>query len=638
MAQVFACRGLTTCLVYVTGIFGTVCLAASHERPGKLVSRAAKRIVGRTPGRGRAHPGWWWLGAAVLAFLWPDLAEAATPLAIGGGAVPGTVAGLTGWGAGALVAGVAVSVRRRPRLPGLLTDRRWLREMAEVAPVAVLICDGAQVIVANAAARTMLPLGDPEGRMLNDVLPGDPGDGLAGGSGAWLSRRDVECGGRTLTVLALSDQGARQRLEAEVERLRSTDPLTGLMNRLRFQEIVQARIGRGAPFALLRMGLDRFKSLNDSMGHVVGDRLLTRFAARLAVLRPDALALGRLGGDQFGLLLEGDDPARLQLLGTRLVEVMTRWLQTEGRAPNVGVSAGFAMAPADGCDEEALNTCAELALRRAKDEGRGICRPYPAGLAEEARRRAGLELSLREAVAQRQFVVHFQPQVNLQTGAFTGAEALVRWRHPLAGVMSPSEFLPIAEETGLIDEIGEWVLRTACEAAAGWPDPLRVAVNLSPVQFRNPELAARFARIVAETGFPPQRLDLEVTESVLLQDEPRTLRTLRQLRAMGVRIALDDFGTGYSSLSYLRRFPFDKIKLDKSFIAPVPDDAGDSAIVSAILALGRSLGMATVAEGVETERQSAFVAAHGCTQAQGWLIGRPTLNEHLPEAFRPRLA
>jgi len=302
----------------------------------------------------------------------------------------------------------------------------------------------------------------------------------------------------------------------------------------------------------------------------------------------------------------------------------------EGHLINIGASVGVALAPADGSDTESLLRSADLALYRAKADGRGTYRFFEAEMDAQMQARRLLELDLRKALALREFEVHYQPQVNLATGLLSGFEALIRWRHPERGMVPPAAFIPLAEEIGLIGPIGEWVLRQACHEAARWPDHLSIAVNLSPLQFKDKKIVQTAVSALAGSGLAPERLELEITESALLQDNEATLSILHELRALGVRVSMDDFGTGYSSLGYLRSFPFDKIKIDRSFIMKLPDSGESAAIVRAITSLGESLGMTTIAEGVETLEQVEHLRREGCTSIQGYLISKPIPSNDIP--------
>jgi predicted signal transduction protein with EAL and GGDEF domain len=338
----------------------------------------------------------------------------------------------------------------------------------------------------------------------------------------------------------------------------------------------------------------------------------------------DGDVVARLGGDEFAILqLNVSAPDDTRVLAARVVDLLARPFLLNGHVVNIGASAGVAMAPVDGETPEALLRNADLALYKAKAEGRGAFRMFEPGLDARMQARRALELDLRRAVARQEFEVHYQPLLDARSGLVTGAEALVRWRHAERGLVPPADFIPLAEETGLIPAIGQWVLRTACAEAATWPAQMSVAVNLSPIQFRDTRLADTIKSVLADTGLDPHRLELEITEGVLIADEDRTLATLVELRRCGVRIAMDDFGTGYSSLSYLRRFPFDKIKIDQSFIRQVPENEESAAIVRAIITLGNCLGMTTTVEGVETAEQLAFTSSEGCDHVQGFHLSRP---------------
>ncbi len=371
--------------------------------------------------------------------------------------------------------------------------------------------------------------------------------------------------------------------------------------------------------------LDLFKAVNDSLGHPAGDALLKSVAARLQQVVRDTDTVGRLGGDEFAILLhaEGEQRESAELLAQHLLRVVGAPYEINGHRVVIGISIGIAMAPQDGTDSENLLKNADLALYRAKADGRNTYRFFEPEMDEDLRLRRTLELDLHNAVANDEFEAHYQPVVDLSSGDICAIEALIRWRHPVRGVIAPDRFIPVAEDGGLITAIGRWVLRRACKDAATWPAHIRVAVNLSPVQFRSSDLLEIIAAALADCGLAPERLELEITESVLLQKNARDLATLHQIKNLGVSVVLDDFGTGYSSLSYLRLFPFDKIKIDKSFIREMPNRSDCAAIVCAIANLGRELDMVTTAEGVETEEQLQFVRAAGCKQAQGFLIGRP---------------
>jgi diguanylate cyclase (GGDEF)-like protein len=428
-------------------------------------------------------------------------------------------------------------------------------------------------------------------------------------------------------VSTYDDITERRKSESRIAHMASHDALTDLPNRSFLldrlsqlgSEAGQEEAKVPAPLtALLLLDLDRFKEVNDTLGHAAGDKLLRMVSERLrGLLGKDDFA-ARLGGDEFAILhpvTSADDTAEL---ARHIIEALITPYDLEGHQANIGASIGISLAPIDGMDPEALLRCADLALYRAKGQGRGDFVFFESEMIASAHNRRILELELREALTLGQFEAHYQPQINVKTGLVSGAEALIRWRHPLRGLVAPSEFIPIAEEVGLIVPIGEWIMRQACRDAAQWREGLRVAVNLSAAQFRGSRLAEMVISALSAGGLAPGRLELEITESVLLEQTEVTLSTLHQLRSLGVRVSLDDFGTGYSSLSYLRSFPFDKIKIDRSFVREVTASANGAAIVRAIASLGASLGMETTAEGVETEEQLDLIRAEGCTEVQGF--------------------
>ncbi|MBE7198977.1 MAG: EAL domain-containing protein [Parafilimonas terrae] len=429
-------------------------------------------------------------------------------------------------------------------------------------------------------------------------------------------------------TVTLDDVSARLAAEASSAELARLDPLTGLANRLLLRERLAAAVEQldrtGEPCAVLLIDLDRFKPVNDTLGHPVGDALLVKVADRLrSAVRPgDTVA--RLGGDEFVVIQAGTaDPEAVSALARRLVDLLARTYLIDGQLLTIGASVGAALAPRDGLDPDQLLKNADLALYRAKVDGRGTFRFFEPEMDARMQARRRLELDMRQALARREFVLHYQPQLNLLNQRLTGCEALLRWRHPERGMVSPADFIPLAEEIGLIVPIGEWVIRQACRDAASWPGSATVAVNVSPAQFKSERLAETIMSALATSGLAPNRLEIEITEGVLLQESERTLKTLHRLRAMGLRVSMDDFGTGYSSLSYLRSFPFDKIKIDRSFVKDLSVKADGDAIIRAIAGLGKSLGMTTVAEGVETEDQMRRIRAEGCTDVQGYLVSRP---------------
>ena len=465
-------------------------------------------------------------------------------------------------------------------------------------------------------------------RLRGPLRRGEPAslDLTSGGVPLALDVKPLAGAGWSVAVEALADRAARLEGAADGGR----DPLTALPTRARFTAALGeagARLERsGRGFAVLAVDLDRFEQVNDTLGHRVGDALLRKVAERLATALGPADAAARFGGDAFAVLQDGvsrDEDAAA--LARRIVDLLGRAYMVEGHLINIGASVGVALAPTDGADAAALIRNADLALRRAKLDGRGGFRFFEPEMDERVQARRRLELDLRRAVAAQEFELVYQPQMNLETNRIVGCEALIRWRHPERGTVSPGDFIPLAEEVGLIVGIGEWVLRTACREAARWPGDLTVAVNLSPAQFRGGGFVATVASALEESGLDPRRLELEITEGLLLHDSEANVATLHALRDLGLRIAMDDFGTGYSSLSYLRSFPFDRIKIDRSFVSGDPSggSGGAMAIVRAVAGLGAALGMATVAEGVETPEQMDSIRREGCTDVQGFLISRP---------------
>jgi len=427
----------------------------------------------------------------------------------------------------------------------------------------------------------------------------------------------------------------RQRAAAQVAHMARHDHLTDLPNRAHFGEKMQQALDAldafGQRFNVLLFDLDLFKGVNDSLGHPVGDELLKLIAKRLRNCLDENCTVARFGGDEFAILQLADQDQHEEaiILATRLQSVLSEPYYIEGHQIVIGISIGIALAPGDGTTQVELLKCADLALYRAKSEGRKGHQFYVSEMDSEARLRRALEFDLRDALARGQFALHYQTIIDVPTRRVCGAEALVRWNHPTYGLVPPDRFISIAEESGLIVPIGEWILRTACAEAAKWPAHVNLAVNLSPVQFQRGDLVSAVTRALADSGLSPSRLEVEITESVLLQKNAENLAVLHQLKALGIGIVLDDFGTGYSSLSYLRMFPFDKIKIDKSFVAEFSDRADCAAIVCAVTGLGRSLNVETTGEGVETAEQFELLRAAGCTQVQGYLFDRPLPAEEL---------
>ncbi|MBR0952362.1 EAL domain-containing protein [Bradyrhizobium canariense] len=433
------------------------------------------------------------------------------------------------------------------------------------------------------------------------------------------------------TYLMLASRNS-QRLSLANRRvleLAQTDILTGLPNRAfflaRLDELNDQLKDGGPGFSILMLDLDRFKNVNDSLGHGAGDALLRQVAQRLKSALRASDVLARLGGDEFAIIQEACEDQHvcsIELAG-RIAKLVAEPFPLPGHRVEIGTSVGIAIAPDHGSDQEQLLKKADLALYRSKSSGRNCFTIYDKAMSAELEARSTLEGDLRDAIAQCQLEVHYQPFVDALSGARRGFEALVRWRHPSRGLIVPDQFIPLAEETGLIVPLGEFVLRRACADAAGWPSDLAVAVNLSPIQFKEAELFEMISAALADSGLPPQRLEIEITESVLLERGVENHAFMERLKSIGIELALDDFGTGYSSLSYLTAFPFDKIKIDKSFIRNLTHQPRSSAIISSIVTLARGLDMSVTAEGVETREEFEWLKALGVNFAQGYLFGRP---------------
>jgi diguanylate cyclase (GGDEF)-like protein/PAS domain S-box-containing protein len=437
--------------------------------------------------------------------------------------------------------------------------------------------------------------------------------------------------GQPAVLLALMDITERKRAEARLAFLAQHDALTGLPNRnlLRQQmdEVLLHTRRSSDKVAVLVLGLDNFKSVNDTLGHAVGDRLLRAVAKRLRSILRDEDIVARLDSDEFAIVQGGlarpDDAA---LLCRRLLEAIADPYLLDGNSVVIGATIGIAMGPSDGDESERLLKNADMALSRAKNETRGNFSYFESGMDARAQARRKIEIELRDAIQRDVLQPHYQPLVDLSTGRITGFEALARWPHPERGMVSPAEFIPVAEETGLIASLGRLMLRQACHDAASWPDEVRVAVNLSPLQFRVGNVLSLVMDVLKQSGLSPKRLELEITETLVLEKSSQVLATLHALRALGVRISMDDFGTGYSSLSYLRSFPFDKIKIDQSFIRDLAANREAQAIVRSIISLGKGLGVTITAEGVETEAEFRCLRAEGCHEGQGYLFSRPRPN------------
>ena len=461
--------------------------------------------------------------------------------------------------------------------------------------------------------------------LIGEGKAGSAVEHLPDGRSIAIAHRPAPNGG---FVATFEDITERQQAEEKIEHLAHHDPLTDLLNRASFYERIGQALSalrRSESIAVLSIDLDHFKGVNDSLGHPVGDLLLKAAADRMrsSVRGEDFVA--RLGGDEFAIVqvLPSDHPPDVAAFATRLIEVLIAPYDLEGHQVVVGTSVGIAMAPNDGSEPDALMKNADLALYRAKADGGGVYRFFELEMDARMQARRALELDLRKAIVNKEFELYYQPIIDVKSGQVTSCEALIRWHHPDRGMVPPMEFIAVAEETGLIVPLGEWILQQACADAAHWPDHITIAVNLSPAQFKSKHLLAAVKSALSTSGLAAKRLELEITELVLLQDNEGAFAILHQLRDLGIRIAMDDFGTGYSSLGYLRSFPFDKIKIDQSFIQDLPGKEESLAIVRAVVGLSSSLGITTTAEGVETKEQLASLASEGCNEFQGFLFSKP---------------
>jgi diguanylate cyclase (GGDEF)-like protein len=428
----------------------------------------------------------------------------------------------------------------------------------------------------------------------------------------------------------------REESQARSQYLAYHDSLTGLGNRLLFKEQLEEALKDVSvtphPLAVLFLDLDGFKAVNDTLGHSVGDLLLKSVAAKLRDILPRTDRIARLGGDEFAILqMSAAQPASSIALAEKIIEIIGEPCSVDGHDVTVGASVGVAVAHPGDMNTENFLKSADLAMYSAKSEGRGTYRMFDPEMDAVVQTRRLLERDMRTALAQDRFRLYYQPLVNLQTKKVTAFEALMRWEHPERGAVPPSEFIPVAEEMGLIVQLGEWALRQACAEAVEWPDGIGISVNLSPLQFSKGNLVSTVLSALASSGLPASRLELEITESVLLEKSERNIAVLNQLRDLGVRISMDDFGTGYSSIGYLRSFQFDKIKIDQSFVRDLLVDEGSLAIVRAIAGLGVSFGMTTTAEGVETEEQMRCLNLEGCIEVQGYFYSKPVPAHEIAE-------
>jgi diguanylate cyclase (GGDEF)-like protein/PAS domain S-box-containing protein len=463
-----------------------------------------------------------------------------------------------------------------------------------------------ELVLRDIAQRNAMVIETPDGRSIHIV--NEPT-----ADGGWVATHE--------------DITERRRAEERITHLAHYDALTDLPNRALFHEQLKRELPHVAPdrqLAVLYIDIDEFKSVNDSLGHLVGDELLKAVAVSLRRCARESDFVARLGGDEFAIVQTAvREPADVVEFADRILDAIRAPFDCLGHQLTTDASIGIALAPQDGTDFDQIMKNADLAMYAAKAAGRRTYRFFEPAMDAQVRARRMLEMDLRLAIADGGLEVYYQPCLGLQDNAITGCEALLRWRHPERGMISPAEFVPIAEETGLINQLGEWVLTTACMEAAKWPDNVRLAVNVSPVQFKSGTLALKVIAALAASGLPASRLELEITEAVLIRDDDAALAILHQLRTIGVRIALDDFGTGYSSLSYLKRFPFDKIKIDRCFITDIGEPEGSADIVQAVVNIAAGRHMTTTAEGVETAQQQELLRALGCSEMQGYLFSAP---------------
>jgi diguanylate cyclase (GGDEF)-like protein len=521
----------------------------------------------------------------------------------------------------------------------VLCNRRYA-EIYELSPDQVTLGTTLLEIIRHRVGNKLLSDMSPEAivdamlRKRNDTHFGEFYSQLSDGRCIAITVQPMADGGTVSTHQDITEQ---RRSEAKIAHMAHHDALTGLPNRRLLDERLEhavAHAKRGEIVATHLLDLDYFKNVNDTLGHPVGDKLLRMVADRLRRLVQEGETVARMGGDEFAIVqVQVAQPSDATALAQRVIEGVSEPYEIDGHQVVVGASVGISVSVTDGPSSDLLLRNADLALYRAKSGGRGTLRFFEPEMDAQMQTRRLMESDLRRALVGHEFEVHYQPIVNLQSNEISAFEALIRWQHSERGMVSPAAFIPLAEEIGLIVPLGEWVLRTACSAAARWPDHTKICVNLSPVQFRSRGLVEVVIGALATSGLRPGRLELEITETVLLADTEATLAVLHQLRGLGVRIAMDDFGTGYSSLSYLQTFPFDRIKIDRSFVKGVAEDIGSLNIVRAVAALAKGIGMATTAEGVETQEQLDAVKAEGCTEMQGFLFSRALPSRDIERLF-----
>ncbi|TPK74445.1 EAL domain-containing protein [Mesorhizobium sp. B2-4-18] len=551
-----------------------------------------------------------------------------------------------------VLSATALWIDLRFRRQKLEVDR--MHGLANAAVEGLIVCDGNRIVSVNdsMARLTGMVATTLNGRELGDLFDERTASDLINFQGqpweAELSNRDgmripveliarsIDYCGKPHNVVAVRDIRERKKAEQEILRLAHFDPLTGLANRRSFSSRLDTEIAatsrdakagkgaRGGHLALLLLDLDRFKEVNDVYGHGAGDAMLQKVANCVSGVLRHGQMLARLGGDEFAIIAPNlPDPQAASRIADAVLAAMREENRLSAGGGLVSGSIGIALYPLDAEDQASLISHADTALYRAKTEGRDTYRYFEASMGAEARDKRVMEHELRQAVARDEFYLVYQPQKEISSGKMVGFEALIRWRHPERGDVPPSIFIPLAEDSGAIGQIGDWVLTAACQEAASWENPLTVAVNVSAVQLHNPNFSRKVHETLLKSGLAAARLELEITETALVKDMPRALASLRQVKALGVRVAMDDFGTGYSSLSNLRAFPFDKIKIDGSFIKSVDTNGQVAAIVRAVLGLGRGLGLPVLAEGVETLGELKFLDAEACEIGQGYYLGKP---------------
>ncbi|MGI9402063.1 MAG: putative bifunctional diguanylate cyclase/phosphodiesterase [Rhizobiaceae bacterium] len=459
------------------------------------------------------------------------------------------------------------------------------------------------------------------------------------GSQHWISlsgKPNIDHDGKYLGYIGIGkDISSQKSAEAEIEKLAHCDTLTGLLNRASFNKAMDQSVSAlnrdGTNFSILFLDLDRFKLINDTRGHLVGDQLLREVARRIRICIRENDIVARLGGDEFGIILnDGCNPKQVAAFAERIISEISKPYKIDSERYKIGASIGIALAPIHGTNPIQLLGNADLALYRAKSEGRGQHRFFENHMDEEQREKRLLEQELRGAIDREEFELFYQPQCSAEDGRTTGMEALIRWNHPVRGQISPVDFIPIAEQSSMVQELGVWAIGQACKAALAWPDDVVVAVNISAHHFIGADIVDYTRKALREAGLPPERLELEITESLLMTDSEEAQHMLRQLKELGVTIALDDFGTGFSSLSYIVNYPFDKIKIDQSFVRSVDSDSTAQAILQMIAGLGKTLDLAITAEGVETKEQIGFLRTINCQQLQGYYFAKPMKEMDVP--------